>query len=170
MEAASRRFRIAATTFHTTSTRPIPRYSPFPFGIRTTTCQMASSASCLSLKSSLTRDTNFYRCVIALVSVSLFSSVFSLLVPLITAIATSDAVAFAATAFSFRASSNHSFRFSVLILEGPLEWWFLSLFIAHYILSSVGTEYSTWNVSTDTGVFYPGGHTWRYMDSVYCAA
>ena len=45
MEAVSRRFKIAATTFHITSTRPIPRYSFFPLIIRTTAYHMASSFS-----------------------------------------------------------------------------------------------------------------------------
>ena len=41
----SRRFKIAATTFHVTSTNPIPLYSFFPFGMSTTVCHVASSAT-----------------------------------------------------------------------------------------------------------------------------
>ena len=61
MEAVSRIFKIAATNFHITSIRPMPCYSYFPLGIRTTACHMSYSTSSLYQNADCTRSTAIYQ-------------------------------------------------------------------------------------------------------------
>ena len=117
---------------------------------------MASSARSPSPKASLTRATTLSQFVIYSGAFSLLSSTASPVHPS-TAAFPYVADTFAAVASSFRASANQLFECSASISEGLLERWFCSRFTTHYILSSVGTDYSTADGSTDTGIFYPGG-------------
>ena len=128
MEAVSRRFRIADTTFHSTSTRPIKKYSPITLGISTTTRHVKSSNRRPYPKSTLTP---FSQCVIVIFDVYLFSSISSPPGPPITETITYATAAFADSASSFRAYANHPFGFYALTPEGPLEQWFCSRFTTH---------------------------------------
>ena len=116
MEAVSWQFRIVATTFHTTSTRPMPQYSPFLLGVSTTSFHAASSASRPYPKAALTKATTFSQCVISFfVYVYLFLSVYSPSGPLIAAI--TPFTAFSTVDSSFCASASHPLRWSDLIPE-----------------------------------------------------
>ena len=157
METVHPRFKISATTFHTTSTSPMLRYSPFPLGISTTACHMISSTRRPSPKFAFTRSTTFYQCVISSISISLFSSFSSPPGPQTDATAHSTTSAFVAATPSFRASSIHPLRWSILIPEGPPERWFLSRLIVQVISSYIGTKSSTWNGSIYTWMFSPLG-------------
>ena len=120
MEAVSQGFQIAATTFHTTSTRPMPRYYPLPLEISTTYCHMASSVIRPSPKSALTSANTLSQYVISSVYIALLSYVSSPLVPPIAATAPYADFDFATATSSLRASSIHTLKCSALILEGPL--------------------------------------------------
>ena len=160
MEAVSRRLRIAATTFHTTSTRPIPWYSPPPLEIRTTTCHVNFSAILPSPKYTLAGATTFYQLISTLsVPASISASV-----PSSSGTHVASTV-FTSVASAFCASSSHPFRCSACIPEGPLERLFRSLRTTHSISSSVGTESSTWNVSMNRGLFSPGGCPFQYRST-----
>ena len=74
----------------------------------------------------------------------------------------SSSAAFSAAASAFLAFSIHSLMFSYLIPEGPLGRLFLRIRTAQSISSSVGTDSSTWNGSTDRGVLSPGDCTLQY--------
>ena len=136
MEAVSRRFIKSATTFHPTSTRPMSQYSPFPLGIRTNACHVASSASRPSPKSTVARSNILSQCVIYLVSVSLVSSGYSPPSPQIASpvpSVASTAFAYAATASYFHGFADHPLRCSILIPEVPPKRFFLSRFTANSI-------------------------------------
>ena len=62
MEAMSRRCKIATTTFHITSTSPIPWYYCRPFGVITTACHIASSASSPSRNAVCMLSMRFSQC------------------------------------------------------------------------------------------------------------
>ena len=62
------RLRITTTTFKITSTRPMPRYYPPPFSIRTNTFQAASSGMTPSRNSSCTSSTTFSHLIVSLSS------------------------------------------------------------------------------------------------------
>ena len=75
--AVSRRCRFIATTFQVTSTSPIPLNSPFPFGISTTVCHVASSARFPSQNAGWVISTTFPHSSPPSSSASVFSSPFS---------------------------------------------------------------------------------------------
>ena len=56
MEAVKRQLRITSTAFHTTYKIPMMRYSPPPFGISTTACQIASFKKTLSRNNVCTKS------------------------------------------------------------------------------------------------------------------
>ena len=124
MEDVIQIFKISATTLHTTSTRPMPQYSPFPLGISTTAFHVASSARCPYPKATLTGATTFSQCVISSVSVSLLPSVYSPPGPLIDAATPSADFSFAVASSYFLASTSHILRCSAHIPEGTLERFF----------------------------------------------
>ena len=142
MEDVKRRFRITATTFHITSMRPMPRYSFFSLGIRTTACQVASSARSPYLKVVCTNSTT-------LAQFSAPSRVsyrpppsLSVVSPLI---------------FPIRATAIHSFRSSARIHDVPPARLLRRRLTAHSISPSSGTPYFTSKDSISTGMLSPGG-------------
>ena len=140
MEAVIRRCKIAATTFHITSTSPIPQYYCLPFGIITTACHVASSANSSSRNAVCMISTRFSQCV-SPSSPSVVPSPFS------------------AARYSLLDAASHPFRCSARIPEGPLDLFLRIFLTASSISSSVGTESSTFTGRTVTGMFSPGDGT-----------
>ena len=139
MEVASRRCKIAATTFHITSTSPIPLYYCRPFGIITTACHVAFSASSPSQNAVCTSSTRLSQCGSSSSSSPyVFSSPFS------------DA------RFTLLDAASHPFRCSAHIPDGPPDLFHLSFLTTSSISSSVGTESSTSTGFIVTGMFSPG--------------
>ena len=63
---------------------------------------------------------------------------------------------------TFQASRRYFRRCSALIPEGPMERLLIIFHTFHSILSSLCTKSSTSKVSTEIGVFSPGGGMWGY--------
>ena len=134
----SRQCNIAATTFHITSTNPIPLYSFSPFGINTTVCHVASSAILPTQNAVCIRSTSFSQRFPPSSSSSVFSSRLS------------------AAIFPLLDAASHPFRCSARIPDGPPDLFLLSFFNASLISSYIGNESSTSARVTVTGMFSPG--------------
>ena len=61
MEAVKRLLGFTVNTFHNAYTRPMPRWSPPPLGIKTTSLHVDSSARHPSWKAACTSTTTFYQ-------------------------------------------------------------------------------------------------------------
>ena len=140
MEDLSRRYKIAATTFHITSTSPIHRYYCLPFGIITTACHVASSANPPSQNAVCISSTRFSQCGPPY-STSVFPYPFS------------------AARISLLDAASHPFRCLAHIPDVPTDLLLRSFLTASSISSSVGTKSSTFTGITVTGIFSPGDGT-----------
>ena len=123
MEAVSRQFKISATTFHITSTRPMSRYYFPHLGSRTTACHMASSSSFPSPNTIWIRSTTLPQLEVSAGVLSLISSFPSLpvlSVPSIVLPSVGFSCSASASSFYFLlAATSHPLRCSSRILEGP---------------------------------------------------
>ena len=121
MEVVIRQCKIAATTFHITSTSPINLHPFHPFGIITTACHVASSSISTSQNAVCTRSTRFSQCSPSYSSPSVFSSPFS------------------AACFPLLDAVSRPLRCSARIPDGPPDLSRLSFLTASSISSSVVT-------------------------------